>query len=201
MERTARTKRSLFTRIEENYVDYSLIFVILFLLAFGLIMLYSTSSYDANLSTGDPAYYFKHQLIPTVIGLAAMIVMSYFPYRFLEKLAVPIYLASIALFILLIPFGRTVNGARRWIIVGGVSIQPAEVAKAATIIFTATIIIKLQKNLTTLKGLGVATGFPIILVFLVYKMTRNLSSAVIIAGITLIMIFVSITTCILNFLV
>jgi cell division protein FtsW len=53
----------------ESYVDYSLIFIILFLLAFGLVMLYSTSSYEANLDYGDSAYYFKHQLVPTLIGL------------------------------------------------------------------------------------------------------------------------------------
>ena len=176
---------------EESYIDYSMIFIILFLLAFGLIMLYSTSSYDANLSMGDPAYYFKHQLIPTVLGLVAMIFMSYFPYRFLEKLTVPIYLFAVALFFLLIPFGRTVNGAKRWVIIAGVSIQPAEVAKVAAIIFTATMIIKLKKNILTPKGYLVALLFPVILVLMVYKMTRNLSSAVIILGITVIMLFVA----------
>ena len=184
-------KKPFWARREESYIDYSLIFVILFLLAFGLIMLYSTSSYDANLTTGDPAYYFKHQLIPTVLGLVAMIFMSYFPYRILEKLTVPIYLAAVALFFLLIPFGRTVNGAKRWVIIAGVSIQPAEVAKVAAIIFTATMIIKLQKNLMTIKGYLVALLFPTILAFMVYKMTRNLSSAVIIFGITFIMLFVA----------
>ncbi len=184
-------KKPFWARREESYIDYSLIFVILFLLAFGLIMLYSTSSYDANLTTGDPAYYFKHQLIPTVLGLVAMIFMSYFPYRILEKLTVPIYLAAVALFFLLIPFGRTVNGAKRWVIIAGVSIQPAEVAKVAAIIFTATMIIKLQKNLLTIKGYAVALLFPTILAFMVYKMTRNLSSAVIIFGITVIMLFVA----------
>jgi cell division protein FtsW len=74
----------------ESYVDYSLIFIILFLLAFGLVMLYSTSSYEANLDYGDSAYYFKHQLVPTLIGLALMVFLSYFPYGLLKKLAFPI---------------------------------------------------------------------------------------------------------------
>lgn len=193
MERVATRfeKKSFWARREDSYIDYSLIFVILFLLAFGLIMLYSTSSYDANLTMGDPAYYFKHQLIPTALGLVAMIFMSYFPYRILEKLTVPIYLLAVALFFLLIPFGRTVNGAKRWVIIAGVSIQPAEVAKVAAIIFTATIIMKLQKNLLTPKGYAVAMLFPTILALMVYKMTRNLSSAVIIMGITVIMLFVA----------
>ena len=72
---------------KESYIDYSMIFIILFLLAFGLVMLYSTSSYEANLDFGDSAYYFKHQLVLTVAGLVGMIAMSYFPYRLWEKLS------------------------------------------------------------------------------------------------------------------
>ncbi len=191
MEKAVRFKKSLLQRIEESYVDYSLIFVTLFLLAFGLIMLYSTSSYDANLQKGDAAYYFKHQLIPTVLGLVVMMFMSYFPYRFLQKLTVPIYLFAAILLILIIPFGKTVNGAKRWIYIGGISIQPAEVAKVAAIVFTATMIIKLKSNLTTSKCFGVALLFPAILAFMVYKITRNLSSAIIIFGIAIIMLFIA----------
>ncbi len=176
---------------EESYIDYSLIFIILFLLAFGLIMLYSTSSYEAGLDFGDSAYYFKHQLLPTVLGLVAMIIMSYFPYKFLANLAMPIYLAAAAMLILIIPFGKTINGAKRWIYIMGVSIQPAEIAKVAAIIFTATIIIKLKKSLLTPRGFMAALLFPAILAAMVYGITRNLSSAIIIMGITLIMLFVS----------
>ena len=91
---------------EESYVDYSLIFIVLFLIAFGLIMLYSTSSYAAAISTGDSAYYFKHQMGPTIIGLIGMIGFSYFPHRFLQKLSVPIYIFAAALLFLIIPYGK-----------------------------------------------------------------------------------------------
>ncbi len=176
---------------EESYIDYSLIFIILFLLAFGLIMLYSTSSYEAGLDFGDSAYYFKHQLVPTLLGLAGMVVMSYIPYRFWARLAMPIYMVAAVLLILIIPFGRTINGAKRWIYIMGISIQPAEIAKVATIIFTATIIIKLNRNLVEPKGFAAAVLFPTILAGMVYFITRNLSSAIIIMGITVIMLFVS----------
>ncbi|MBP3279704.1 MAG: FtsW/RodA/SpoVE family cell cycle protein, partial [Butyrivibrio sp.] len=154
-------------------------------------MLYSTSSYEAALDYGDSAYYFKHQLFPTILGLVGMMVMSYIPYKVLSRLAMPIYLAAAALLILIIPFGKTVNGAKRWLIIMGVSIQPAEVAKVATIIFTATIIIKLKRNLMSYKGFGVALLFPLILAGMVYGITRNLSSAIIIMGITVVMLFIS----------
>ncbi len=172
-------------------MDYSLIFIVLFLIAFGLIMLYSTSSYAAAISTGDSAYYFKHQMGPTIIGLIGMIGFSYFPHRFLQKLSVPIYIFAAALLFLIIPYGKEINGAKRWLIIAGVSIQPAEIAKFAVIIFSATMIIKLRKNLTTVKGFMVALVFPLIIAFMVYKITKNLSSAIIILGITIIMLFVS----------
>jgi cell division protein FtsW len=54
---------------KEFYVDYGLIFIVLFLLAFGLVMLYSTSSYEANLELGDSTYYFKHQLAAIGAGV------------------------------------------------------------------------------------------------------------------------------------
>ncbi len=53
----------------ENFMDYSLLFIVLFLLAFGLLMVYSTSSYDANLDVGDSAYYLKKQIFATIVGL------------------------------------------------------------------------------------------------------------------------------------
>ena len=136
----------------ESYIDYSLVFIILFLVAFGLIMLYSTSSYEANLDFGDSAYYFKHQLGPTLLGILVMALMSYIPYRILAKFAMPIYLLSALLLVMIIPFGVRINGAKRWIRIMGISIQPAEVAKVAAIIFTATIIVKLKKNLLSPKG-------------------------------------------------
>ena len=191
MGRSSAVRKPKFRERGESYVDYSLIFVILFLLAFGLIMLYSTSSYDATLEFGDAAYYFKHQLVPTLLGLAVMLVMSFFPYRFLQKLSVPIYIASAVMLILVIPFGVTINGAKRWFRIAGISVQPAEIAKVAVIIFTATLIMKLQRNLMTPKGFGIAVFFPAILSFMVYRITRNLSSAVIIMGIAIIMLFVA----------
>ena len=163
----------------------------MFLVAFGLIMLYSTSAYEANLDFGDSAYYFKHQLFPTLLGLVVMIAASYFPYKVLARFAMPIYIFAAVLLVMIIPFGRTINGAKRWIVIMGISIQPAEVAKVATIVFTATMIVRLKKNLVTPKGFGTALLFPTILAGMVYIITRNLSSAIIIMGITMLMLFVS----------
>ena len=176
---------------EESYIDYSLIFIILFLLAFGLVMLYSTSSYEANLDFGDSSYYFRHQLLPTILGLVGMVVVSYIPYRIVAKFSLPIYAVAAVLLILVIPFGKVINGAKRWIFIMGMSIQPAEIAKFAVIVFSAAFIVKLKKNLLNPKGFATAMAFPAFLAILVYGITKNLSSAIIIMGITVTMLFIS----------
>ena len=177
---------------EEVYVDYSLIFIILFLLAFGLVMIYSTSSYGAYMTQkGDSAYFFKHQFASTLIGIAAMLFMSYFPYKLLKQLSFPIYAASVVLLFMVWPFGSRINGAKRWLKFAGVSVQPAEIAKIAVIIMTATLIIKLKKQLMTRKGFGVAIGVAALPSFLIYAITHDLSSAVITMGIGVVMLFIS----------
>ena len=79
----------------EHYFDYSLVFLVLFLLGFGLVMIYSTSSYKANLDSGDPTYYLKKQLMASVLGLVAMFVVSHIPYQIWQRFAMLGYMASI----------------------------------------------------------------------------------------------------------
>ena len=177
---------------KEFYVDYGLVFIVLFLLAFGLVTLYSTSSYEANLELGDSAYYLKHQLAAIVVGVGLMMILSRFPsYRVLNRLAVPAYAAAAVLLLMIIPFGYTANGAKRWIRIFGVSVQPAEVAKLAMIIFLASLICKMQRNVVSRKGFFLVMLTPLPICLMVYGITRNLSSAIIIMGIAFLMLFVA----------
>ena len=73
---------------QESFFDFTLLFIVLFLLGFGLVMLYSTSSYDGGLQHGDSAYFLKKQLMSTILGLAAMMVVANIPYHFWERFAV-----------------------------------------------------------------------------------------------------------------
>ena len=133
--------------------DYSLIFIVVFLLAFGLVMLYSTSSYVAAARfNGDSSYYFARQLKFTLIGLLGMIVVSFIPYSFWRFTAPYLYILAILLIIATIPFGTAANGATRWLIVSGVSIQPAEIAKVAIIALTACLIENLGRKVNTFFG-------------------------------------------------
>lgn len=177
---------------KDAYVDYSMVFVVLFLLVFGLVMLYSTSSYDGRLKWGDSAYYLKHQLLPTALGIGLMIFVSRIPYHFYKKVATLAYVLAMV-FILLVksPLGLEVNGARRWIKILGISIQPAEAAKLAMIIVLATFISKLGKGIINPKAFWIVLGMPVPVCLLVWRITKNLSSAIIIFGIAFLMLFVA----------
>ncbi len=177
---------------KEYYVDYSMIFIVLFLLTFGLIMLYSTSSYEAALDYSDSAYYFKRQLAFTVFGLFVMALVSRIPTRIYKRFAVPIYFISgIVVMLVETPLGKEVNGARRWLIIGGLSIQPAEIAKLGMIIALATLIDRLNRKIATPRGFWTVMLVPLPIALAVLKCTDNLSSAIIIMGIAFVMLFVS----------
>ena len=178
---------------QETFFDYTLLFIVLFLLAFGLVMLYSTSSYDGSLMENpDPAFYLKRQAGATVVGLAAMIVVANIPYHFWERFAVLGYIVSIVMILLIIPFGVEANGAKRWLYVAGVSIQPAEVAKLAIILFLASLICRMGRKIRTRKGFFIVLMVPAPVSFMVWQITENMSSAIIIFGIGVLMLFVSI---------
>ncbi len=175
----------------EYFFDYSLLFIVLFLLGFGLVMLYSTSSYEAAQKFGDSAYWLKKQLFSTIVGLVAMIVVANIPYRFWERFAGFGYIVSVVLLLLIIPFGIEANGAKRWLSVAGISLQPAEVAKLAMILFLASLVCKMGKSIRTMKGFLLVCAVPLPIVLMVWRITSNMSSAIIILGIAILMVFVA----------
>lgn len=178
----------------EYFVDYTLVFIVLFLLGFGLIMVYSTSSYEASMTASlnyDEAYYLKHQAMASAMGLAAMVIVSRIPYHFWERFAVLGYVASAVLIALVLtPLGIEANGARRWLNLG-LSVQPAEIAKLCMILFLASFICRMGKGIRTLRGFLLVLAIPLPICLMVWKITNNMSSAIIIFGIAFLMLFVA----------
>ncbi len=193
MERQVKMNRTANSTVKRTaYVDYTMIFIVLFLLTFGLIMLYSTSSYEAALEQHDSAYFFKRQLVFSILGLGVMAFVSKIPYRIYRHFAVFLYaFAAIMVALVQTPLGKEVNGARRWLNIGGLSIQPAEIAKICMIIVIATVIAKLNRKIAIPKAFWTVMAVPLPMCFMVWKMTENLSSAIIIFGICFIMLFIS----------
>lgn len=179
---------------KQSYYDFSLVSIIVFLLCFGLVMLYSTTSYEAQLQGVSPTRFLRSHIIGVILGLAAMFALSLIDYHFWKRFTVLAYLAACGLILLVLtPLGRSANGATRWIYIGSMSFQPAEFAKIAIIIFMARLI---ERNYKPLKARGIRVMFSIIawavpLAVLIWQITNNLSSAIIVFGIAAVMIFVA----------
>lgn len=173
-------------------MDYTLLFIVIFLLGFGLVMVYSTSSYSANLQfDGDAAWYFRKQLWATAVGIVAMMVVANIPYHFWERFAMLGYIVSVILILLIIPFGTESHGAKRWLNIAGISVQPAEIAKLGMILFLASMICTIGKSIRQKKGFFTVLIVPVPIAIMLWRITSNLSSAIIVMGIAVLMLFVS----------
>ena len=180
-------------RRQIKYFDYSLLFIIIFLICFGLVMLYSTSAYDAQLTFKDPTHYLKRQGMAFGLGLVIMFVLSRIDYRYWNKLGGVAYLVAIALCTLvLIPgIGIEHNHSRRWLGFPNSSLefQPSEFAKLAVIMFLASMICKFPKKMAKFSTVVKVMLFILPLFALIAY--NNLSTAIIVMGIGVAMIFVA----------
>lgn len=172
--------------------DMSLLVTVIFLVCFGLVMIYSTSSYEAAMKFGDSTFYLKRQLLATVLGIIVMFFTASLDYHRWGKYAILAYIATIICIVLVLtPIGIEANGARRWIGVGSFSFQPAELAKLSIILFFAFFLSK-KPNLVNKFGTSVAMLIYAALISgLIVVITKNLSSAIIVMGIAYIMILVT----------
>ena len=186
--RTARKRRK---PAVQRYYDYNLLAIVILLTCFGLIMLYSTSAYEAQVNFNDDMYYFAKQAWISSACIVMVLVFSQIDYHFFVKFASFTYIVANILLFMTKFVGRTINGAKRWIYIGPLSFQPAELAKLAIILFLPVLIIKLGKNMKGWKAPAIVLGFGAVTSFLTYKFTDNLSTAIIIAGITVILLVVT----------
>ncbi len=179
-------------RRERGYYDYSLLFIIVFLVAFGLVMLYSTMSYEAQMNHISTTQSLKNHIIGIVLGFVLMYFVSFVPIAWWKGLAWYAYLVSILLLLLLLtPLGRSSHGATRWLYIGSLSFQPAEIAKVATILVMAKLISQVPRSMRKIFTMIKLVCVILPLVLMIYIMTKNLSSAIIVFGIAVVMIFVA----------
>ena len=176
----------------QRYFDYSLLAVIIFLCCFGLVMVYSSSSYAAQIKSGDSLFYLKKQGVALLIGFGCMFLVSKIDYHRYAKVAVFGYILALVLMILVnyTPLGIEYNGKKRWFGFGNTSLfQAAEAVKVAVILSMASLVTRFSKkiDLWRLQLLLVVLQAP--LIFLVTD--NNLSSGIILLGIVFLMLFVA----------
>lgn len=172
-----------------KYIDYTLLLMIICILGFGLVMLYSTSAYNATLKFGSSIYYLKRQAMSAGLGFVLLYICVKLDYHFFAKFAGVAYLLATVLCLAVNFVGNSSHGSSRWLNIAGFSFQPSELAKVAVILYLATVISKRPMAMRTFKGniKLLATILPIFVV-VAYN---NLSTAIIIVGIAFIMVFIS----------
>lgn len=175
------------------YFDYNLLFIIVFLLGFGLVMLYSSSSYISANKFGDSAHYLKLQIRNIAVGMVPLLFFAKVDYRRWRKLGTFAYiLALILCLIVLFPIPylvRSSHGQARWLNLGPLSFQPSEFAKIAVIMFLAMVIEKIPKQMSKFSSVVKVGAFLLPLIGVVAY--GNLSTAIIIFGIAVCMLFVA----------
>ncbi len=175
-----------------TYFDYNLLFLIIFLVCFGLVMLYSSSSYicaNSALYGYDAAYYLKKQLRNVILGVAVMAFLTWADYRWWKKFASLAYLGSMALCIAVFFIGTDSHGSTRWLDLGPISFQPSEIAKIAVILFMAMTLEKVSKQLKS--GWNLIKVLCLVMPVIIAVAITNLSTAIILAGIAVCMLFVA----------
>jgi len=158
-------------RRERHEPAYALLLAVIALTAIGVVMVYSASSVRSYFSDADPAAQGMEQIVWAGIGLVGLLVAARVDFRLLRYLAIPSFVITLALLALvLVPgIGSEVNGSRRWILVPGVgSLQPAEFAKLAVVLYLAHWLDRRGKEARSLWnglvpfGLLIAPGFVLI---------------------------------------
>lgn len=174
---------------KKKRMDYTLLVIVFLLVAVGLVILYSTSAYNGDVKFHDSFYYLKKQVFATILGFVMMFWVAGIDYHVWQQFAAVCYLAAVGLSIAVMLFGKEYNGSKRWLSLGPFSFQPSEFAKVALIIFLSWIVTKHAKTIAKTETMFRIVLWMLPIVGLVG--TSNLSTAIIILGIGVVLVFVA----------
>ena len=180
-----------------SYYDFSLLFLTIFLTCFGLVMIYSTSSYVAQRDFGDETHFLVNQAVAVILGVVGMLLASRVDYRLYVKpfkririnLVFILYLLCLFMQIFVLFFGVESHGKKRWINLGFTTFQPSELTKIAVILFVAFIVQKAPRNLDTVWGFAIIFLINMPVIALIAK--ANLSTALIVCVIVVGICFIA----------
>ncbi len=174
-------------------VDYLFLLILGLLLTIGLVMLYSASYAQSAYDTGytDTTRYLQKQAVCAVIGLVAMVCMSRIPPEFWLKMAWPLYGISIALLLLTLLFGQSVNGAKRWINIAGLQFQPSEIAKFTLILLFARLTKGFGTSAREFRYGVLGFGAALLGILVPLALEKHLSAIMLMGMVAVVMMFVA----------
>lgn len=171
--------------------DFLLIVLTFILVGIGLVMVYSSSSIFSLINENNDKYYLQKQIMWVGISIIGMFTMMNIPYTFFKKHFVKILLFALLLLVaVLIPgIGQKINGARSWIIIGPASLQPAEFAKLALIIYLAALISKKGEKFRDFKKGLLPTMIVPFVFFLLIALQSDLGSGMILLATSFMLLY------------
>ncbi len=171
-------------------VDMPFLIIVIILVCLGSAMVFSASYAYAEYHFGDSLYFIRSQVRWAALGFVAMFAVSLFDYRWFQKLTMPAFFGSLVL-LALVPFiGKTVKGAKRWIEVGPIQVQPSEIMKLALIMVLALYVSANRGNMNNFKR-GILYPYTIIgAVCFITALERHLSATMILLMIGTLVIFI-----------
>lgn len=175
-------------KVGRGNLDVTFLVLVLLILTFGLIMLFSASYAYAYYHENDSFYYIKRQLIFAAGGVIAMIVASHMDYRNWMNLAEPVLGVTLGLLVIVL-FCPEINSVHRWIPLGFTTFQPSEIAKFAIVLMFAKMITLYGDRLNQMR---IMLRFLIVLGIVVILMVLepHLSGTILIISIAGIMLFI-----------
>ena len=189
---TKENRRLAFYPADES-VDATFLILLLLLLCVGLGMLYSASSAQSQYDTGytSATRYLQKQGACALIGLAAMAVMSKIDADFWYRMAWPLYCASIGLLLMVLFFGQSVNGARRWINIAGIQFQPSEIAKFTMILLFARLTRHYGSHARKFRYGVMGFGMALLGILVPLALEKHLSAIMLMGAVAVVMMFVA----------
>ena len=137
-------------KLTKGKFDFLIFITVIILVLFGCVMVYSASYYSATIEEGDPAYYFKKQILGAVLGFVAMMFMANFNFQRIDKVKIPLAIVTIGLLLMVFtPLGITLNGARRWVNLGVTTMQPSELCKITVVVLLSSYFAKNREKIST----------------------------------------------------
>ena len=190
----ARKRRNRIFQFGPLGMDTNLLVVLFFIMVFGFIMIYSASYYKAGMSSAfnnDSMYFLKRQVVFSMVGVLAMLVVAGVNYHRICRFAGVGYLACFGFVALLFtPLAITANEATRWVQLGPVQVQVAEPVKILMIVFMATLLTANGRRIKSWLSMLYIMVWPGAVAMAIWKVSDNMSSAVIILGTAAFMMFV-----------
>lgn len=135
-------------------IDRTLLLTVFIIVSIGFVMIYSSSGVRADKIRNDALFFIRKQVVWSFIGCTVLFVTSHIDYRFWRKVKYPFIFGTLALLVAVImpQFGRRINGAMRWLSIGGITVQPSELAKISIVFYMADFIVRKGKEIRNFRG-------------------------------------------------